>query len=130
MNAIHAGLVVPHVDDPSLKAKPSKSRSIPSNPLAVTVATICATNAARVVGLAITAAMRRAGIPSVIVGSTFTPVARMAGRTDALLAAYDAAATDDADPFHFAVYQNGDTSVNRSALAANEVIAEDEVELK
>jgi hypothetical protein len=69
-------------------------------------------------------------MPSVIVGMTFTPVAFNAGRTVALLAAYDVGATDEADPVQRAEYQNGDTSLNRSEFAANAVIPSDEVELK
>jgi hypothetical protein len=67
-------------------------------------------------------------MPSVTEGTILMPAARSCERTESFDAAGTSSATDDVPATHWAEYQNGETSLNRSALATTEAVEEVDVQ--
>ena len=72
-NATQNGAVLAHVLFPSTKAKPSKSKSIPSKLFAFTNVAILSTTCVRVLGFANNPESTNFAVPSVIVGTIDNP---------------------------------------------------------
>ena len=77
MNKTQLGAVFAHVVLASTKAKPSKSKSIPSKPFLLTKSTIDLTIVVRVSAFARYPARTNSFVPSVIVGMIFNPLLRI-----------------------------------------------------
>ena len=73
MNCVQTGLVFSHDDEPSTKAKPSKSKSIPSKLLVTTRFVIVETTSFRVLDFARYPYRTNFLVPSVIAGSILKP---------------------------------------------------------